>query len=128
MRVPYRTPMSFCGSIGIVKPMSPLIALRTASPRANDSGADTSHNALSRLSDLSREFAPDLTLSIHTQFDSIADEWRVFEAVAECTAFQTYEWLTTWHRHIGRRHDVKPVIAIARFADGGTALIAPLAL
>lgn len=108
--------------------MTPLIALRTASSPANDSRAETAHDALSRLTDLSREFAPDLSLSIHTRFDDVADEWRAFEQIAEGTAFQTFEWLSTWQRHIGRRLAVTPVIAIGRFADGRTALIAPLAL
>jgi CelD/BcsL family acetyltransferase involved in cellulose biosynthesis/predicted ATP-grasp superfamily ATP-dependent carboligase len=107
-------------------PMTPLIALRS-SP-ADDARADTGQDALSRLTDLSREFATDLTFSIHTQFDGIADEWRAFEEIAEGTAFQTFEWLTAWERHIGRRRGVTPVIVIGRFADGRTAFIAPLAL
>ena len=106
--------------------MTPLIALRS-SPGDN-SRAATAHDALSRLTDLSREFAPDLNFSIHTRLDSIADEWRAFEKIAEGTAFQSFEWLMTWDRHIGRRLDVTPVIVIGRFADGRIAFIAPLAL
>ena len=108
--------------------MTPLTALRTASSPANDRRADTPYDALSRLTDLSRELAPDLIFTIYTRFDSAADEWRAFERIAECTAFQTFEWLTTWYRHIGRRLGVAPVIVIGRFAEGGTAFIAPLAL
>ncbi len=103
-----------------------MIALRNS---PGDNGrADTAHDALSRLTDLSREFAPELNFSIHTRFDGIADEWRAFEEIAEGTAFQTCEWLMTWDRHIGRRLDVTPIIVIGRFADGRIAFIAPLAL
>ena len=89
---------------------------------------DLTHAALSRLTDLSHEFAPDLSFSIHTGFDAIESEWRRFEQVAECTPFQTFEWLATWHRHIGKRNGIAPVIVVGRFADGKTAFIIPLAV
>ncbi len=84
--------------------------------------------ALSRLAELSREFTPDLAFSIHSRFETIESEWRRFEQLAEGTPFQTYEWLETWHRHIGGREGVVPAIVVGRFADGKTAFIAPLAV
>ena len=51
-----------------------------------------------------------------------------FEQVAECTPFQTFEWLAAWHRHIGARDGIVPVIVVGRFADGKTAFILPLAV
>ena len=89
---------------------------------------DLGHAALSRLTDLSREFAPELAFSIHPSFETIESEWRRFEQLAEGTPFQTYEWLATWHRHIGSREGVVPAIIVGQFADGKTAFIAPLAV
>jgi CelD/BcsL family acetyltransferase involved in cellulose biosynthesis/predicted ATP-grasp superfamily ATP-dependent carboligase len=102
---------------------TPLAAFRTAVPPA-----DVAPDGLSRLTDLSREFAPDLSLAIYTDLDAVEDEWRSFEHVAECTAFQTFEWLATWQRHIGAREDAVPIVVIGRFADGRTAFILPLAV
>jgi CelD/BcsL family acetyltransferase involved in cellulose biosynthesis len=89
---------------------------------------DAGHAAVPRWTDLSREFAPDLTLDIYSSLDAVENEWRRFEQVAECTPFQTFEWLAAWHRHIGMRDGVVPVIAVGRFADGKTAFILPLAI
>ena len=92
------------------------------------SPVDVGHAAVSRLTDLSREFTPDLSFSIYTRLDGVEDEWRRFEQIAECTAFQTFEWLATWHRHVGKRDDVVPIIVVGRFADGKIAFILPLAV
>ncbi len=108
--------------------MTPSIALRSVTAPAKNGHAETAQDALSRLTDLSREFAPDVSLSIHSRFETAAEEWRAFERIAECTAFQTFEWLATWDRHVGRRREIMPVIVIGHFADGRTAFIAPLGL
>jgi CelD/BcsL family acetyltransferase involved in cellulose biosynthesis len=86
------------------------------------------HAAVQRLTELSREFAPDLSLDIYTELDAVESEWRSFQQIAECTAFQTFEWLSAWQRHIGARDRVVPVIVVGRFADGKTVFIAPLAI
>jgi CelD/BcsL family acetyltransferase involved in cellulose biosynthesis len=110
-----------------VIPATPLTAFRSASLPAQDG-----HPALPRLTDLSREFArqiaDDITFSTHTTLGEVEDEWRAFEQAAECTAFQSFEWLSAWQRHIGVRERVAPAIAVGRFADGKTALIMPLAI
>jgi CelD/BcsL family acetyltransferase involved in cellulose biosynthesis len=90
--------------------------------------ADAGQFAVRRLTELAREFAPDLTLSIHKSLAAAESEWRRFEQVAECTPFQTFEWLSLWQRHVGLREDVKPVIAVGHFADGNIAFIMPLAV
>jgi len=84
--------------------------------------------ALSRLTDFSREVAPDLSFAVHSRFDAVESEWRRFEQIAEGTAFQTFDWLATWYRHIGKRDGVVPIIVVGRFADGSTAFIMPLAV
>jgi CelD/BcsL family acetyltransferase involved in cellulose biosynthesis len=84
--------------------------------------------AVARLADLSREFGPDLSFTVYDDLADVESEWRRFEQVADCTAFQTFDWLAAWQRHIGQRDGVKPVIVVGSFAGGETAFILPLAL
>src|ERR1700761_8607185 len=44
-----------------------------------------------------------LSLSITSDLESIEDEWRRFEEHADCTPFQTFDWLSAWQRSIGNR-------------------------
>jgi CelD/BcsL family acetyltransferase involved in cellulose biosynthesis len=69
-----------------------------------------------------------LTLSIHDRLEAVEAEWRSFEREADCTPFQTFDWLLRWQRHIGTRECVQPVIAVGSFAGGQTAIILPLAI
>jgi CelD/BcsL family acetyltransferase involved in cellulose biosynthesis len=73
-----------------------------------------------------REVTADLTLGIYSDLDAIEAEWRHFEEVADCTVFQTFEWLSTWHRHVGLRVGARLAIAVGRYGDGATAFILPL--
>jgi D-aspartate ligase len=69
-----------------------------------------------------------LHLSLHSGLAGIETQWRRFENLADCTPFQTYDWLQIWHRHIGLRERVRPVIATASFPDGAIAFMLPLAV
>jgi len=69
-----------------------------------------------------------LQLSLHAGLDGLAAHWRAFEQIADCLPFQTFDWLQTWHRHIGQREAAQPVIAVASFAGGATAFLLPLAI
>jgi CelD/BcsL family acetyltransferase involved in cellulose biosynthesis len=89
---------------------------------------DIADAAFPRWTDLSRDVAPQLSFDIHTGFDAIEDEWRSFQKIAECTAFQSFEWLSAWQRHIGAREGIVPAIVVGRFAGGKTAFILPLAV
>jgi len=73
-----------------------------------------------------RKFPQDLSLRVYGDLAAIEDEWRAFERVADCTAFQTFDWLATWYRHVGQREGVHPAIAVGRFGDGQIAFILPL--
>ena len=72
------------------------------------------------------EIPPLLTLTIHQDLDGIEGEWRRFEHIADCTAFQTFDWLSTWQRHVGRLHGARPAIVVGRLGDGDIALLLPL--
>ena len=73
-----------------------------------------------------REVPPNLSLRIYSDLAAVEAEWRHFERLADCTAFQTFDWLATWHQHIGLRGGVRPVIAVGHFGDGETAFMLPL--
>jgi CelD/BcsL family acetyltransferase involved in cellulose biosynthesis len=70
----------------------------------------------------------DVRLEIHDDLLPIERFWRAFQAGADGTAFQSFEWLSTWQRHIGRREGVRPVVVIGRDADGGVLFLLPFAL
>jgi len=79
-------------------------------------------------SDRCCEVRPDLSLNIYSELAVVEAEWRRFERVADCTAFQTFDWLAAWQRHVGERAKVLPVIAIGRFGDGEIAFLLPLSV
>ncbi len=68
-----------------------------------------------------------LSLSIHQDLATIEHTWRAFEATADCTPFQTFDWLSAWQRHIGAPAGVTPAIVIARRGDD-IAMLLPLAV
>jgi CelD/BcsL family acetyltransferase involved in cellulose biosynthesis len=69
-----------------------------------------------------------LNLSVHDRLETVETEWRRFERSADCTPFQTFDWLSRWQRHIGARGSVQPAIAVGSFTDGQTAFILPLGI
>lgn len=70
----------------------------------------------------------ELDLAIHYDLAGAEPAWRELQANGECTVFQTFEWLSTWQRHVGVLNDVLPCIVVARDASGRTVLILPLAI
>jgi CelD/BcsL family acetyltransferase involved in cellulose biosynthesis len=70
---------------------------------------------------------PRIALSVHTDLAEIRSEWSAFEAVAACTAFQTFLWHDAWQRHIGAARGVRPAIVVGRIG-GDILFIAPLAV
>jgi len=70
---------------------------------------------------------PALALSIHDELGAVADDWRGFERVANCTAFQTFAWHDAWQRHVGAVAGVRPAIVVGR-RHGNLAFILPLAI
>ena len=70
----------------------------------------------------------DTRLSIHDDLSCVADDWRAFEQSADCTAFQTFAWLSAWQRHVGERQGVTPAVVAGRDAHGALSFIIPLAI
>src|SRR5213079_2572766 len=58
-----------------------------------------------------------VTLSVHDNLADVEQVWRGFQETADCTPFQTFDWLSAWQRHIGARSGVTPAIVIGRRGD-----------
>jgi CelD/BcsL family acetyltransferase involved in cellulose biosynthesis len=69
-----------------------------------------------------------LMLSVHGDLAAIEEEWRTFERTAASTAFQSFDWLAKWQRHIGSRQGTRPAVVLGRHANGALLFILPLAL
>jgi len=67
-----------------------------------------------------------IRFSVEQDLSAVERDWRAFEVGAELTVFQTFDWLSTWQRHIGSRTGVRPAIVVARDAEG-ILFILPLA-
>jgi CelD/BcsL family acetyltransferase involved in cellulose biosynthesis len=83
------------------------------------------------VAEIARPLVPagsDIRLSIHREPAELEREWREFQQVADCTVFQTYEWLSAWQRNIGTTLGTRPAIVVGRDSVGGLLFIAPLAV
>jgi CelD/BcsL family acetyltransferase involved in cellulose biosynthesis len=70
----------------------------------------------------------DIRIAVHEDLSAIERDWRAFEAQADCTAFQSFDWLAAWQRHIGARNGVRPAIVVARDGAGAILFLLPLAV
>jgi CelD/BcsL family acetyltransferase involved in cellulose biosynthesis len=68
-----------------------------------------------------------IELTICQDIDAIEAEWRAFEQQADATAFQSFDWLSLWYRHVGQPAGVRPAIVLGRSA-GELVLLLPLAV
>ena len=71
---------------------------------------------------------PDVLLSVHEDFEPLKAVWQELERAGDCTAFQTYAWLSAWQRHIGTKQGVRPAIVVGWDSAGGALFILPLAI
>jgi CelD/BcsL family acetyltransferase involved in cellulose biosynthesis len=69
-----------------------------------------------------------VTFEIHDDLAAVEQVWRAFEQYADGTVFQTFEWLSTWQRHIGALEGVRPAVVLGRDDRGETLFILPLAV
>ena len=95
------------------QPINALLDDRPAPGAANVAPADASR--------------PAIELTICRDLDAIEAEWRAFEQQADATAFQSFDWLSLWYRHVGRPAGVRPAIVLGRCA-GELMFLLPLAV
>lgn len=70
----------------------------------------------------------DIALSLCEDIASLEAEWRRFETEADCTVFQSFDWLSLWHHHIGAPGGIRPAIVLGRDAAGELLFLLPLAV
>lgn len=71
---------------------------------------------------------PEVRVSIHGDIAELERDWRAFERIADCTVFQTYDWMSAWQHNVGARRGVTPVVILGRDAAGQLLFILPLAI
>ena len=69
-----------------------------------------------------------IRIAVYEDLAAIERDWRAFEQIADGTVFQTFDWLSTWQRHIGARNGVRPAIVVGRDASGAILFLLPLAV
>jgi CelD/BcsL family acetyltransferase involved in cellulose biosynthesis len=69
-----------------------------------------------------------IRLAIHENLAAIEQDWRAFEQIADGTAFQSFDWLSVWQRHIGSLTGVAPAIVTGRDSRGELVFLLPLGI
>ncbi len=77
---------------------------------------------------VSHATAAGVSITIFDALAAVETEWRTFEQSADCTAFQTFDWLSTWQRCVGVHQGVTPAIVVGRDRDGEVLFILPLSV
>jgi CelD/BcsL family acetyltransferase involved in cellulose biosynthesis len=67
-------------------------------------------------------------LQLFGNLEEVARTWKAFEAHADRTVFQSFDWLAAWQRHIGARRGCVPAIVLGRDGDGEPLFILQLAV
>ena len=71
--------------------------------------------------------AENISISVHSDLDTVETLWRSFETVADGTVFQTFAWHAAWQSCIGAAQGVRPAIVVGRHR-GRVLFILPLAV
>jgi CelD/BcsL family acetyltransferase involved in cellulose biosynthesis len=67
-------------------------------------------------------------ITVYDDLESLEHEWRAFEQFADCTPFQSFDWLSNWQNCIGAMRGVRPVIIAGRGSEGDLLFLLPLAI
>ncbi len=70
----------------------------------------------------------DIRIAVYEDLAAVELEWRAFETHADCTVFQSFDWLAIWQRHIGARNGVQPAIVVGRDGAGAILFLLPLSV
>ncbi|HEY1474857.1 MAG TPA: GNAT family N-acetyltransferase [Pseudolabrys sp.] len=100
-----------------------------AVPARLDAHFEADPPAAERLKAPSSATAPGgIRLAVYEDLSAIEEDWRAFEPHADCTVFQSFDWLATWQRHIGACDGVRPAIVVGRDAAGSIMFLLPLSV
>jgi CelD/BcsL family acetyltransferase involved in cellulose biosynthesis len=78
--------------------------------------------------ELSSSAVPGLHLTVYDNLDAAEPLWRRLEPHADCSIFQTFDYLAAWQRHIGARENIVPAIVVGRRLGGELLFLLPLAV
>ena len=67
-------------------------------------------------------------IAVHDDLAAVAATWRRLEADADCTAFQTHEWISAWQTHVGALTATVPAIVTGETGDGRPLFLFALAI
>jgi CelD/BcsL family acetyltransferase involved in cellulose biosynthesis len=70
----------------------------------------------------------EISLCVYGELADIGPEWKAFERRADCTVFQTFDWVATWQKHVGTLTGTVPAIVFGRDRHGQLLFILPLAI
>jgi len=65
-------------------------------------------------------------VEIYRDFSAVEALWRRFEADADLTPYQRFDFLHLWHRHIGAKEAVSPLIVVAFDSQNEPLCLLPL--
>ena len=68
-----------------------------------------------------------LALALHQDLATIERDWRHLEQNGDATAFQSFDWLAAWQRHVGALTGTRPAIVVGR-RGADVMFILPLAV
>src|SRR6266849_1251895 len=69
-----------------------------------------------------------ISLRVYGDLCEVEREWKAFERRADCTVFQTFDWLAKWQRHIGKPKETVPAIVLGANAEAHLLFILQLAV
>lgn len=55
-----------------------------------------------------------IALALHEDLAAVERDWRQLEQAGDATAFQSFDWLSAWQRHVGALTDTRPAIVVGR--------------
>ncbi|MGB5093162.1 MAG: GNAT family N-acetyltransferase [Parvibaculum sp.] len=89
--------------------------------------SDALHRAVLNQSPPRLRVASASGIMIYDNFVGAEPVWRAFEAGAQGTAFQSYDWLSVWHAQVGVKEDIQPLIVTVT-RGGHVVMLAALGL
>jgi CelD/BcsL family acetyltransferase involved in cellulose biosynthesis len=105
-----------------------LQALAARSAGAERDAAPPASRPIEGAARLSEATRAGVSLRVYGDLGEVEREWKAFERRADCTVFQTFDWLAKWQRHIGKRRDTTPAIVLGGNAEGHLLFILQLAI
>lgn len=67
-------------------------------------------------------------ITVHASVSGLESRWRAFESEADGYAYQSYDWIATWHRHCGEVEKLSPRIVWIEDARGCPLMLLPLGI